>query len=73
MISHINNIINRKIQPVYYVFPPTEPPVFTVTPQNITVDEGNQITLNCHASGKPKPSILWKKDGDDLPHVVNNK
>ncbi|XP_072039098.1 scavenger receptor cysteine-rich domain-containing protein DMBT1-like [Amphiura filiformis] len=50
-----------------------EPPVFTETPQNATSEEGAEVTLKCQATGKPKPSILWKKDGDDLPHVANNK
>ena len=57
-----------------FVFPLyTEPPVFLQTPANTTATEGTQVKLTCQAEGKPKPSILWKKDGDDLPHVRNNK
>ena len=36
---------------------------FTVIPQNVTVNETNPIVLGCDASGFPKPSITWTKNG----------
>ncbi len=48
-----------------------EPPKFTMTPKSSEVQQGQGVTIQCQADGKPKPRIHWKKDGGDLPHVGN--
>ena len=34
--------------------------------KNTTVTEGNPINLTCHANGFPVPSVVWKKDGQEI-------
>ncbi|XP_068733585.1 uncharacterized protein [Montipora capricornis] len=34
--------------------------------KNTTVTEGNPINLTCHANGLPVPSVVWKKDGQEI-------
>ena len=40
----------------------TDQPEFTRHPQNVTKNEGEDVTLYCNATGVPKPSITWQKD-----------
>lgn len=43
-------------------------PVFTSTPNDsITVNQGNNLTLECAAEGWPVPHITWEKYGGHLP------
>ena len=43
-------------------------PVFTVTPPGkISVFTGDTLTLNCSATGDPRPVISWKRQGAALP------
>ncbi|XP_077989453.1 scavenger receptor cysteine-rich domain-containing protein DMBT1-like [Glandiceps talaboti] len=48
-----------------------EPPVFIQKPETIEVFDGDTAELNCLASGSPKPIVIWKKDGQDLPKGDN--
>ncbi|CAG0905587.1 unnamed protein product, partial [Darwinula stevensoni] len=42
----------------------TEPPKFTVKPENVTrAVLGQKLMLNCQAHGDPEPTIQWDKDG----------
>ena len=43
-----------------------EPPLFTVTPKNAEVKEGDKVVIKCKAHGKPVPAIAWNKDGLQL-------
>ena len=52
-------------------------PVFTVKPpEKISVGIGTSLTLNCSATGDPRPVISWKRQGAALPvgrsHRTNN-
>lgn len=38
---------------------PTDSPVFTAVPSNITVDEGGSANLSCRARGPDQPHIKW--------------
>lgn len=38
-------------------------PVITSPPQPVTVDPETVVYLNCSATGYPKPSIVWERDG----------
>ena len=43
-------------------------PVFTVKPpEKVAVGIGDTLTLNCSATGDPRPVISWKKQGAALP------
>ena len=43
-------------------------PVFTVKPLGkVFVATGDTLTLNCSASGDPRPVITWKRQGAELP------
>lgn len=48
----------------------------TGTSSDVTVEEGDNVTLSCSASGHPEPRILWRReDGDhiilqDNPHDI---
>ena len=43
------------------------PPSIALGPTNITVTINVQTTLACEATGIPKPSINWRKNG----HLLN--
>ncbi|KAH7947869.1 hypothetical protein HPB52_016419 [Rhipicephalus sanguineus] len=43
-------------------------PSFVKTPSNLTVRAGGTARLECGATGQPKPTVSWQKDGgDDFP------
>ena len=42
----------------------TKSPEFVNVPVNQTAFLGSNVTLNCTASGYPKPVLLWRKDND---------
>ena len=43
-------------------------PVFTVKPPGkVAVGVGDTLTLNCSATGDPRPAISWKRQGAALP------
>ena len=43
-------------------------PVFTVKPPGkVFAGTGNTLTLNCSATGDPRPVISWKRQGEGLP------
>ena len=51
-------------------------PVFTVKPPGkVFAATGDTLTLNCSATGDPKPVITWKRQGAALPvgrsHMTN--
>ena len=52
-------------------------PVFTVKPPGkVFAPIGNTLTLNCSATGDPRPVISWKRQGAVLPvgrsHKIND-
>ena len=43
-------------------------PVFTIKPPGkVSVATGDTLTLNCSATGNPRPDISWKRQGAALP------
>ena len=42
------------------------PKITNKPPSNLTIVEGNNVSLPCHATGFPKPVITWYKDGENL-------
>ncbi len=41
-------------------------PEFTSNPENKTVTEGQDTTLNCEFNGNPAPDVRWTKDEVEL-------
>ena len=49
-------------------------PVFTIKPPvKVSVSTGDTMTLNCSATGDPRPVISWKIQGAALPVRKSNK
>jgi len=49
-------------------------PVFTVKPpRKVFAVTGDTLTLNCSATGDPRPVISWKRQGEALPVGRNDK
>ena len=49
-------------------------PVFTIKPPGkVSVFTGDTLTLNCSATGDPRPVISWKIQGAALPVRKSNK
>ena len=44
----------------------TGPPLFTLTPSDITVPSSQDITFQCEAIGPPAPSYTWTRVGRTL-------
>lgn len=43
------------------------------TSSDITVNENEDATLVCHATGKPQPTIIWKREDGKPFHVKGHK
>jgi titin len=41
-------------------------PVFTVPLYNVQAYDGHSATMECHVTGKPRPSITWAVDGTEI-------
>ncbi|KAL3053564.1 hypothetical protein OYC64_005986 [Pagothenia borchgrevinki] len=46
-------------------------PEFKNTSENYFVPEGDDVTLNCDAEGRPQPTFHWKHDGKKLSDTNN--
>jgi len=59
--------------------PLTDPPNITHITGNLTVNEGDKVTLNCTADGYPTPNITWtigdmkKHFGSNFPLTITGK
>ncbi|KAG7472084.1 hypothetical protein MATL_G00104850 [Megalops atlanticus] len=42
-------------------------PHVQVSPQRVTINEGETLRLYCRAGGTPSPGLTWKKHGGELP------
>ncbi|XP_037653920.1 hemicentin-2 [Choloepus didactylus] len=42
-------------------------PVFQVEPQDVTVRSGDDVSLQCQATGEPVPTVEWLQAGQPLP------
>ncbi|CAF0918628.1 unnamed protein product [Brachionus calyciflorus] len=60
------NSVNKISSDARLFINPPERPFFKITQQNISVFENQQTTLECFAEGKPKPQVLWYKDGQRI-------
>ena len=48
------------------------PPVVEEKPGNKTVNEGNNVTFQCRATGNPFPTLSWTKDGITISQNSKN-
>ena len=44
----------------YYL---SDAPLVSVSPEKVTIVEGNKLLLTCNASGEPEPSMSWTRIG----------
>lgn len=53
----------------------TVPPdiVDTESSTDVTVSEGDNVTLSCRATGRPEPRILWKREDSSAITVFSPK
>ena len=49
-----------------YTHTHTGPPLFTLTPSDITVSSGQDVTFRCEAVGPPAPTYTWTRVGRTL-------
>ena len=42
----------------------TDKSVIDVSPSDVTIVEGDNVTLHCNATGNPAPNVTWTKDGN---------
>ena len=62
--THAHNTTHTHITCMYT--PYTGPPLFTLTPSDITVSSGQDVTFQCEAIGPPAPSYTWARVGQTL-------
>lgn len=52
------------------ILPPNDsashPPNFTTGLKNLTIGDGERLTLQCQVAGDPEPNVTWYKDGKKL-------
>jgi len=59
-----NNIIFTKIE--LEVRKQTPVTIFNNITSMLVVMEGKSLTLECHASGFPEPTIYWRRENDKV-------
>lgn len=54
-----------------------EKPTFVKSPQDILVEESENIEFHCKASGDPEPTIIWKREEGQIPmgrsHILEDR
>ena len=61
-VNHLGNVEKKTLLVVVSL------PVFTIKPPGkVFVVSGDTLTLNCSATGDPRPVISWKRQGAALP------
>ena len=64
---------------VFFIFIVLVPPEFVKRPENISIDEGDTIILECEVRGFPVPQITWYlndsalSNNNSLVEIVNAK
>ena len=48
------------------VVPTTRPAVFTTPLTDVTIPEGETLTLKCQCDGDPAPAVVWRRNGEEL-------
>lgn len=70
------NICSWSFQRPHYLpsFSPTDPPkVLIVSPRQLKVPEGANITLECNVTGNPAPTIQWTKGNGSCVVISSQK
>ena len=45
----------------------SEKPKFVRSPQDILVEENEDVEFSCQATGDPSPTIIWKREEEPIP------
>ena len=56
---------------MFHFFLMTDKPEFTAHPENLTVEEGKNVTLSCNASANPEPTFSWTINESAVNTSVN--
>lgn len=64
----MNRLYNKNcLSPIIMFCCSTEKPKFSVSPQDITVNDNEDVTFECLANGDPQPNIRWSREGGSIP------
>ncbi|XP_005991811.1 obscurin-like protein 1 [Latimeria chalumnae] len=47
-------------------------PLFLINPLSVKVSRGDNVAFNCKISGKPRPVVVWEKDGKKLNEIFES-
>ena len=62
----MESFVRQFVDSRFFVFLVAVPPEIIKEPQNISIDEGDTIILECEALGFPVPQITWYLNGSVL-------
>ena len=66
--DYSSSLVIMELHLTVFKFPPlVSPKIITSSPKVVMVNEGDNLTLTCEATGVPPPAITWFKGGRSLP------
>lgn len=74
-MTHNVNIIPQKLKK--HVLFSIGSPIITLEPVETIINAGSKVILNCQATGEPRPTITWSRQGrsilwDERINVLSN-
>ncbi|XP_069171299.1 uncharacterized protein [Procambarus clarkii] len=67
-LCQVNTVPPQKL---YFHITVVVPPVIVRPPEDVTVAEGDDVTLECDATGDPHPTLTWRRE-DGAPFSFNH-
>ena len=65
-----DDIANTKYFIQLFLFTMIAPPVITTYPEDVTVTRPAEAVFYCTATGQPRPTIIWLRDGEPIQSGV---